>query len=295
MWRQSTRTVVCPPAPRVDGKLALVTGGNTGIGLETSLGLAHRGAEVIIAARNEDRARDALERIQTETNRVGQFLPLDLSDLGSVKTAAEQLGDNGNGRKIDILVANAGIWPTKYAASAQGHEIAFATNVLGHHVLIRRLIDDGTLAADARVVIVTGDIYALQKDCTPDYHYRGALGGKFAYCRSKLGNLWQTYELARRYPDLTVVAAHPGVVATGLAGPNDGMVGNLKRNAFLPAKSGAQTSLYCATQPDIVSGAYYHNLLGRVLLNPDDAAADRGKAKALWGVLEQLGAGGGDS
>jgi NAD(P)-dependent dehydrogenase (short-subunit alcohol dehydrogenase family) len=295
MWRQAPDSCVCPPTPRLDGRLALVTGGNAGIGLETSLGLAHRGAEVIIAARDESKARDALERIQTETNRVGQFLPLDLSDLGSVRAATDRLAELYDGRKIDILLANAGVWPLKYAASAQGHEIAFATNVLGHHLLIRGLIDRGTLVDDARVVIVTGDIYALTKDCTPDYRYRGAWGGQLAYCRSKLGNLWQAYELARRYPELTVVATHPGVVASGLAGPGDGMVGNFKRNVFLPPKAGAQTSLYCATQPDVVSGAYYHDLIGRVLLNPDDAAADRAKAKALWEVLERLGSGDSDT
>jgi NAD(P)-dependent dehydrogenase (short-subunit alcohol dehydrogenase family) len=295
MWRQAEDSCVCPPTPRLDGKLALVTGGNAGIGLETSLGLAHRGTEVIVAARSEHKARDALERIQTETNRVGQFLPLDLSDLGSVRAATGELAALCEGRRIDILVANAGVWPTRYAASSQGHEIAFATNVLGHHVLIRRLIDQGTLAGDARIVIVTGDIYSLVRDCTPDYRYRGAWGGQLAYCRSKLGNLWQTYELARRYPELTVVAAHPGVVASGLAGPSDGIVGEFKRSMFLPAKAGAQTPLYCATQPDVVSGAYYHNLLGRVLLNPDDAAADRSRAKALWEVLERLGSEGGGS
>lgn len=289
MWRQRDRSAVCPPTPRLDGKLVLVTGGNAGIGLETSLGLAHRGSEVVVAARNEDKAYDALERIQTETNRVARFVSLDLADLVSVRSAAGRLAEDCKGRQIDVLVANAGIWPLKYAASAQGHEIAFATNVLGHHVLIRRLVDAGTLATNARIVIVTGDIYSLVKDCTPDYRYRGAWGGQLAYCRSKLGNLWQTFELARRYPELTVVAAHPGVVATGLAGPGDGNLGRLKRKYFLPPKSGAQTPLYCATQPDVISGAYYHNLIGRLLLNPDDAAADRSKARALWELLERMG------
>jgi NAD(P)-dependent dehydrogenase (short-subunit alcohol dehydrogenase family) len=295
MWKQRERSVVCPPEPRLDGRLALVTGGNAGIGLEIGLGLAHRGAEVIVAARDEVKARDALERIQTETNRVANFISLDLSDLGSVRAAADQLGEIRGDRRIDVLVANAGVWPTRYAASAQGHEIAFATNVLGHHVLIRRLIDDGTLADDARVVIVTGDIYSLVKDCTPDYRYRSAWGGQLAYCRSKLGNLWQTYELARRYPELTVVATHPGVVDSGLIAAKDRVLANIKRRAFLPVKAGAQAPLYCATQPDVVSGAYYHNLVGRVLLNPDDAAADRGKAKALWEALERLGLKGDDS
>ncbi len=92
-----------------------------------------------------------------------------------------------------------------------------------------------------------------------------------------------------------VVATHPGVVDSGLIAAKDRVLANIKRRAFLPVKAGAQAPLYCATQPDVVSGAYYHNLVGRVLLNPDDAAADRGKAKALWEALERLGLKGDDS
>ena len=288
MWRQSARAVACPSTPSLEGRVALVTGGGRGIGLETSRGLALRGAEVVMASRGEAAGERAAENLAAEVGRAIEFVPLDLADLEQIPHALDRLENLLAGRKLDVLVANAGLWPTRHALSAQGHEIAFATNVLGHHALIRGALQRGLLSGAARVVVLTGDIYILTSDCTSDYAYRGPLGGQLAYCRSKLGNLWNARELARRNPTLCVVAVHPGVVASELGGVEGGLGAWFKRRTMISVEQGAQASLFCATQPDLSSGAYYHNVLGRMDLDPRDPAADDGRAREFWETLEQI-------
>ncbi|MEW6079879.1 MAG: SDR family NAD(P)-dependent oxidoreductase [Thermodesulfobacteriota bacterium] len=287
-WQPSGAITFCPDEPRLDGKRILVTGGNAGIGLETALGLARRGAEVVILARNRSKAEAAMARISAVSEAGVHFIPLDLSDLESVGRAVDEIGRQWPGRPVDAVIANAGIWPTRYSASAQGFETAFAVNVLGHHVLIRRLINHTRLADDARIVMLTGDIYILARDCTPDFRYKGALGGQLAYCRSKLGNLWWVREFSRRYEKWPAFAVHPGVVASNLGGDLGGFVHRLKKALFISTEAGAQTSLFCAIQPGLTSGAYYHNMMGRIEFHPGDPAADSGKAAAFWELLEGL-------
>jgi NAD(P)-dependent dehydrogenase (short-subunit alcohol dehydrogenase family) len=288
MWQQTEKSGVCPDTPRIDGQIALVTGGSRGIGLETSRGLAVRGAEVISAARGEETGKQATEALRAEFDRPAHFVALDLSDLRTLSNTVDRLEEQLAGRQLDILIANAGLWPQRYAVSAQGHEIAFATNVLGHHALFRELRERSLLAEGTRVVIVTGDIYILTRECSADYAYRGALGGQLAYCRSKLGNLWYAREIARRYPECRVHAVHPGVIATELGTSASKIANAVKRRLMLSVAAGAQTSLFCATQPGLESGTYYHNTMGRVELSPQDPAADTSKANALWELVERL-------
>ena len=286
-WRQAAKSPVCPLTPRLDGSAFLVTGGVRGIGLATSRGLAARGATVVAASRGADGEREA-RRLREQTGSPVHFLALDLADLDSVRRCVGALGDMLAGRPLDGLIANAGLWPTRHARSAQGHEIAFATNVLGHYALIRGLERRGLLAERARVVIVTGDIYVLAHECSSDFAYSGTRGGQQAYCRSKLGDLWLARELSERYPGRPVFCVHPGVIASGLAGGSTGVAFALKRALLLSPEAGAQTSLMCATQPGLVSGAYYHNCLGRVQLPEGDPALDAARARSLWRRLEEL-------
>lgn len=287
MWRQSRSSPLCPPTA-IDGRTALVTGGSRGIGLETSRGLAERGAEVISAARDRDAGEEMVEALRTGLGRTAHFLPLDLADLATLESSLDDLETILGGRCLDILIANAGLWPTRYARSAQGHEIAFATNLLGHHGLIRGALERGLLREGSRVVVVTGDIYVMARECSADFVYRGALGGQQAYCRSKLGNLWYARELARRHPSIGVHVVHPGVVASGLGGKGNEIVRAVKRAIMISPERGAQTTLFCATQPGLASGSYHHNVLGRVELSAVDPGSDARRAEALWKLLEQL-------
>ena len=210
---------------------------------------------------------------------------MDLGDLNSVQRAVGEINAILGSEKVDILCANAGISPSKYATSVQGFETAFAVNCLGHHALIMTLMKRQTLAQDARIVGTTGDIYCLSKDCKPDFRYRGR--GIRAYCRSKLGNVWQYRQLAKRFPDLTVVLVHPGVVATELEGANTGISGFAKRMMMISPQLGAQASLIAATQP-FLSGSYFHNIHGIMNLTSDDAGMDDEKSDHFWNQLENL-------
>jgi NAD(P)-dependent dehydrogenase (short-subunit alcohol dehydrogenase family) len=280
---------VCPETPRLDGQRALVTGGSEGVGLGTCRGLLQRGARVIMASRSAAKGEFACARLRAELGAdapVG-FLPLDLADLSRVREAVKALATQLGGERLDALICNAGLWPRRHHVSPQGYELAFATNVLGHFLLLRHLVGR-QLAADARVVIVTGDIYILANDCTPDYRYRTPFGGMLAYCRSKLGNLWLARELQRRRPELRVRVAHPGVVATSLGGQRKGLADAFSRRTMLDVERGAQTTLYCVTQPDLPDGVYLHNVRGIMKLADDDPASDASRAARLWDQCETL-------
>jgi len=286
---QQRKTRRCPPTPRLDGKRTLVTGGTNGIGVEIARGLLARGADVVLPCRDlqkGSRVREELRRDAGATARI-DLVPLDLADLDSVRQAAREIA--AMTARIDVLVENAGVMERVPSLTPQGHERTFGINVLGHFVLRRQLLEAGLLP-EARVVVLTGDIYVLQSDCTPDYWWRGAWGGLMAYCRSKLGNLWVAAELQKRHPELTVVVAHPGAIATDLGGKSGAIGTWFKRTFMLDAERGAQTPLICATQDDVRRGGYYHNVFGLVRLREQDAARNLIAAANLWALCERLAA-----
>lgn len=285
--KQRSRSLSCPDTPRLDGQKVLVTGGSEGIGLGTCRGLMQRGADVVIAARSSDKGIAAAARLSEEFDRDVIFMRLDLSDLDSVVEFCRSLHTELGDARLDGLICNAGVMPRRHRTSAQGHELAFATNVLGHYLLLRHLVDR-LLSEAARVVVVTGDIYILASDCTPDFRFRTPLGGTLAYCRSKLGNLWIARELQRRHQKLRVRVVHPGVVATGLGGSRSGLADTISRRFMLDPDRGAQATLYCATQDGIPAGAYIHNVLGLMQLSSADPASDNARAEQLWDQCEQL-------
>ncbi|MDA8545110.1 SDR family NAD(P)-dependent oxidoreductase [Alphaproteobacteria bacterium] len=272
----------CPSLPQLRGKIAVVTGANDGIGKETARGLLERGAEVIMLCRNIDKAEQARRGFLAEglNARSMCLIECDLADLDSVKAAAQAVNYYLHGRKIDILVENAGVWARHYDETEQGHEINFGTNVLGHFALRRELMT-GSLALRARIIILTGDFYIMAEGCSPSYHWHSRLGGMRAYNRSKLGNLWIARELQRRHPDLNVFAVHPGVVASGL-GNGGKFAAWLKRALLITPQDGAQTTLMCASQEDLTHGSYYHNVHGECELDNADPATNDEAAARLW-------------
>jgi NAD(P)-dependent dehydrogenase (short-subunit alcohol dehydrogenase family) len=287
---QARRTPRCPDTPRLDGRLAMVTGAAGGIGFEIARGLARRGAELILPCRNPAKGAALTDALRADGSAAQPHLvPMDLEDLESVRAGARSIAALAAGRRIDLLVENAGIWPTRYARTRQGHEIAFGVNVLAHFALRRRLEQEGLLAG-ARVVALTGDIYILESTCTPDSIWSGRSGGMRAYCRSKLGNLWIAAELLRRSPRLTVYVVHPGVVATNLGGDAGALGNRLKRLVMIGPELGAQMPLVCCTQEGLANGAYYHNALGRMRLDARDPALDSRAAARLWETCEALAA-----
>lgn len=287
MLGQAARTPRCPPVPRLDGKLAVVTGATGGIGLEIARGLVQRGAELVLPHRNPARGEQVIEELLLGAVAPVHGMSMDLEDLDTVRRGAAGIEKALEGRPVDILVENAGIWPQRFATTQQGHEIAFGVNVLAHFVLRQQLQARGLLGR-ARVVIVTGDIYILQSSCSPDSTWSGPIGGMLAYCRSKLGNLWIARELARRHPELTVHAAHPGVVASNLGGDLGRLGKAIRGRLMISTELGAQTPLLCATQDGLENGGYYHNTRGHVRLPAGDPACDDAAAAKLWKQCEAL-------
>jgi len=289
---QARRTPRCPDTPRLDGRLAVVTGATGGIGLEIARGLARRGARLILPCRNPAKGEAFRDRLRADGagEAAVDLVPMDLEDFDSVREGARSIEASAGGHPIDLLVENAGIWPVRYARTRQGHEIAFGVNVLAHFLLRRRLEESGLLA-QARVVILTGDIYILESTCTPDSVWSGRVGGMRAYCRSKLGNLWIAAELLRRSPQLSVYVVHPGVVATNLGGDAGALGNRLKRLVMISPELGAQMPLVCCTQPGLENGGYYHNALGRMRLPESDPARDSRAAARLWETCEALAKG----
>jgi NAD(P)-dependent dehydrogenase (short-subunit alcohol dehydrogenase family) len=286
---QARRTPRCPDLPRLDGRLAVVTGATGGIGLEIARGLARRGAALILPCRNPAKGARVVEALRSDAAPGASIdlVELDLEDLVAVRRGAEEIARVAAGRPVGLLVENAGLWPQHYAQTRQALEIAFGVNVLAHFVLRRQLAATGVLRS-GRVVMLTGDIYILASACTPDYRWSGRVGGMRAYCRSKLGNLWIGAELAKRSPSLEVAVVHPGVVATNLGGDAGALGNRLKRRILISPELGAQMPLYCATQPGLESGGYWHNVHGRMRLAANDPARDAVSAARLWETCEAL-------
>jgi NAD(P)-dependent dehydrogenase (short-subunit alcohol dehydrogenase family) len=288
MWRQSLKTSICPAEPRLDGKLALVTGGNLGIGLETCKGLAQRGADIIILARKKSKAEQAVQEISLSTNVKVEFIQCDLGNLENVILAKDEISEKWPDRKIDLLIANAGIVANCYSQSEQGFELTFAVNVLGHHALIKSLRNHSKLSSTARIVMLTGDIYFLARECTPNFKYTGRKGNVHAYSRSKLGNLWWVKEWAKRYKGIDAYAVHPGGVNSGLGG-EVGAIGRwIRKKLGITTELGAQMSLWCATQKNLTSGGYYHNTMGYIQLSENDPGTNAENAGRLWNNLEEI-------
>jgi len=284
---QVRRTRRCPRKPRLEGEVAVVTGATSGIGVEIARGLARRGADLLLPCRSLPKGQRVAEGIRSEAPSKVSVVELELSDLTTVAPAADAIEKALAGRRIGLLVENAGIWPQRYTTTRQGHEIAFGVNVLAHFALRQALRARGLLR-DARVVVVTGDIYVLARDCTPDFQWHGRFGGMRAYCRSKLGNLWIAAELERRCPELEVYSVHPGVVATNLGGSLGRLGDRLRQRLLLSPELGAQTPLWCATQDGLARGGYYHNTAGLLRFTPRDPASNPESAARLWETCQEL-------
>jgi NAD(P)-dependent dehydrogenase (short-subunit alcohol dehydrogenase family) len=286
-FRQAARTLRCPETPRLDGRRALVTGATGGIGLAIAHGLARRGAHLILPCRSLVKGERVAARLRDLSGASVELVEMDLEDLASVRSGADRIGSLMGEGPLDLLVENAGVWPQRYSETRQGFEIAFGVNVLAHFALRERLRAAGLLQS-TRVVILTGDIYVLAAtECAPRQRWAGPLGGMRAYCRSKLGNLWIGFELARRMPALSVAVVHPGVVATNLGGDFGGVGAWLRRRIMIPPELGAETPLFCATQP-VESGSYWHNVHGRMRLAADDPASDADGARRLFDTCTAL-------
>ncbi|WUI02268.1 oxidoreductase [Spirillospora sp. NBC_00431] len=285
--------------PGLDGRRAIVTGANSGIGHHTALWLARRGASVVLACRSAERGRAAVDRIRAAAPDADVVLgPLDLADLSSVRAFAARHGD----APLDLLVNNAGVMALPRGTTADGFETQFGTNHLGHFALTGLLLPALRAAPSARVVTLTSGFAWTGRLRFDDLQGERGYGKWAAYAQSKLANLVFAKELDRRVPGLTSVAAHPGYAATNLQQAGPRMRGSTlmeKANGVAnvlvaqSAATGALPPLYAATAPDVQGGACYGPRLfqyrGAPVKVVTPPRADRpGQGERLWRISEEL-------
>jgi NAD(P)-dependent dehydrogenase (short-subunit alcohol dehydrogenase family) len=245
----------------LEGRTYVVTGANTGIGLATVEGLARRGGRVVLACRSAARTQPVIDRLRATTGTDAlEHLPLDLADLASVREAAATLRERGD--PIDVLVANAGVAGQR-GQTAQGFELAFGINHLGHFLFVTELLDLLRAAAPSRVVVVSSESHQAAEglDVAALRRPTRSITGMREYERSKLANVVFAQELARRVPadEVAVLALHPGVIASDIWRRIPWPVRPLMTARMRSTEDGAQTSLWCATTAELEgqSGGYY--------------------------------------
>ncbi len=288
--------------PDLRGKLAVVTGANSGLGLATARALARKGAKVVLACRSQDKAEQAIASLMADLERLDEdqleFRSLDLADLDSVRSFAEGIA-NTHG-KLDLLINNAGVMALPYRKTAQGFEMQLGTNHLGHFALTGRLLPLLLAAPAARVVTVSSHMHRVGKIRFDDLHFERGYRKLAAYGQSKLANLLFTYELQRRLERararVIAVAAHPGYSATDLLqrGPRARFFSLGNRLMAQGAEQGALPSLHAATAPEVQGGEYYGpgglmELKGHpIKVRSNRRSHDRAVAERLWSVSIEL-------
>lgn len=248
------------------GRTFLITGANTGIGLATAHALAARGGRVHVACRSPEKGQAAVAGIRetTGSDQVA-FLQLDLADLGSVREAARTF--LALGEPLHVLINNAGV-AGRRGLTKDGFELIFGVNHLGHFAFTTALLENLT-SSRARIVNVASDAHLQATGIDFDRLRRPArtMAAMHEYAVSKLCNVVFTQELARRLAGtgVTAYALHPGVVASDIWRRVPWPVRPLITRRMLSVDEGAETSLYCATAPELadVSGRYYEKCAER--------------------------------
>jgi NAD(P)-dependent dehydrogenase (short-subunit alcohol dehydrogenase family) len=286
--------------PDQTGRVAVITGANTGLGYETALALADHGAHVVLAVRNLDKGKDAAARITAKSPRADVALQeLDLTSLESIRTAAGQLRSDHD--RIDVLINNAGVMYTPKSTTKDGFELQFGTNHLGHFAFTGLLLDRLLPVAGSRVVTVSSVGHRILADIHfDDLQWERRYSRVAAYGQAKLANLLFTYELQRRLaPQGTTiaVAAHPGGSRTELTRNLPALLARvtpLIEPLFQGADMGALPTLRAATDPGVLGGQYYGpDGLGEQRGHPkivasSDKSHDVEAQKRLWAVSEEL-------
>jgi len=286
--------------PDQSGRVAVITGANTGLGYETAAALAEHGAHVVLAVRNLDKGKDAAAAITAKSPGADVALQeLDLTSLESVRTAADQLRADHD--HIDLLINNAGVMWTPKSTTKDGFELQFGTNHLGHFAFTGLLLDRLLPVAGSRVVTVSSVGHRIRADIHfDDLQWERSYNRVAAYGQAKLANLLFTYELQRRLaPRGTTIAAaaHPGGSRTELMRNLPSVVARASvviEPLLQDAAMGALPTLRAATDPQVLGGQYY---------GPDGFGQQRGYPKVvgssakshdvdvqrrLWAVSEEL-------
>jgi NAD(P)-dependent dehydrogenase (short-subunit alcohol dehydrogenase family) len=292
--------------PDQRGRVAIVTGANSGIGYEAALALAGRGARVVLACRDRTRGEEAVARIRAAHPAAeAVLLPLDLASLASVRSFAEAFADRFD--RLDLLCNNAGVMALPHRRTADGFEMQLGTNPLGHFALTGLLLDRLLAAPASRVVTVSSSVHRAGRIHWEDLQLERSYRKWRAYAQSKLANLLFAFELDRRLrrhaATAVSVAAHPGYAATNLQSVGPRMDGAMlfERAAAIgnrlfaqSAAMGALPTLYAATAIDVEGGDFvgpggFAEMRGRPRkVRAITRAYDTGDAARLWSLSEEL-------
>ncbi len=287
------------------GRIAVITGANSGLGFETARVLAEHGASVVLAGRDPGRTAAAAGRLRAAIPKAQlETAELDLAALDSVRKAAADLG--ARFPRLDLLINNAGVMMPPYGLTKDGFELQFGTNHLGHFALTGLLMPSLLAAPGSRIVTVSSNGHRAGRmnfaDLQSSRHYQKMA----AYGRSKLANLMYTYELQRRLSAAEVqtiaVAAHPGTARTELTRHMSGLSNAAVKTPLGPltswwvqeAEMGALPILRAATDPAAIGGTYYgpgglFQLTGYpVVVRSSSRSLNNEAQRRLWAESEQL-------
>ncbi|XP_039486708.1 retinol dehydrogenase 12 isoform X2 [Drosophila santomea] len=280
------------------GKVAIVTGGNTGLGRETVLELARRGATVYMACRSKEKGERARREIVKVTGNPNVFSrECDLSSLDSIRNFAENFKKEQ--RELHILINNAGVFWEPHRLTKEGFEMHLGVNHIGHFLLTNLLLDVLKRSAPSRVVVVASRAHGRGQIKVDDINSSDSYDEGVAYCQSKLANILFTRELAKRLEGtrVTVNALNPGIADTEIARNMIFFQTKFAQTILRPLlwsvmkspKNGAQTTLYAALDPDLeqVSGQYFSDC---ALAPVAPAALDDQMAQWLWAQSEKWSA-----
>ena len=275
----------------MDGKICLITGATSGIGLVTAQALAQRGATVVVVARNPNRGAAVVARIIQETgNEAIELLTADLSSQAQITQLAQTVQRRFD--RLDVLVNNAGAMFTQRQISVDGIEMTFALNHLGYFLLTHLLLALLQATGAARIVNVASNAHWPGRIHFDDIQGEHRYGGWRAYCQSKLANVLFTYELASHLvgTDVTANVLHPGFVATNFGMYNTGVLPRLIRIGQMFALSptrGAETTIYLATASEVadLTGLYF---VKKRAVRSSPASYDQTTARRLWQLSEGM-------
>ncbi|KAF2103769.1 short-chain dehydrogenase [Rhizodiscina lignyota] len=282
--------------PDLSGKVVLVTGGNAGLGYQTIKYLLKSNAHIFMISRSAQKSADAIAALKkVSPNANITFLQADLTSLASVQNAAKEFLSRS--KRLDILMANAGIMNVPAALTTDGYEIQFGTNHMGHALLMKLLLPTmletaKEPGADVRIVSLTSTgfrgassidyqkVKTKMASSIPGYGYMG-------YAQSKLANILYVKELGRRFPEITSVVVHPGVVTTDLVNSKGWFekkfIEVMNLGHLLTPEEGAVNQTWAAVGRGEIkpkSGEYY--LPVGIVGKPTKASSNAEMAKKLW-------------
>lgn len=283
--------------PSQRGKVAIVTGANSGLGFETTLGLVSKGFQVIMACRDMAKAKDANGRIlELYPAAKVEAMSVDLSSLGEVRKFAEQFQRSFT--SLDLLINNAGIMMSPYKETADGFENQFATNYIGHFALTGLLLPLLSSTPGARVVTLSSLSYKWAEIQFDDLHFRKKYSRTKAYGQSKRACLIFAFELQRRLSAVgsptRSLAAHPGLSKTNLDQYFPSLIRPLGGIFLQSARKGALPTLYAALAEDLYGGEFigpdgFQQMRGNpAKVSADEYSMNKEIARRLWKASEEM-------